>query len=117
MADEVNEAGAGEEAAGVSSPRGKGFLAVGGSMFLHGLGQMMAGRYRRGVSWFLLSWELSATVLICAMVGSLMPMLIVLIPAGVVVSIWCLIDSYVVGRRSSRVIIGRPALRYLTGAA
>ena len=56
-------------------------------------------------------------MVICAMVSSLMPVLIVLLPLGIIQTIWCLIDSYIVGRRSPRAMLGRPLWRYLAGIA
>ena len=99
-----------------TSPRGKGFLALSGGTFLHGLGHVIAGRYRRGLFWFALSWGLVAINLICAMVRSLMPLLIVLMPLSFIATIWCLVDSFLIGRRSERRMLGRAGLRYLAGA-
>jgi signal peptidase I len=98
-----------------TSRRGKGFLAVSGSAFFHGLGHIFAGRYRRGLFWFALSWGLACVSVVCAMFRPLMPLLIVLIPLGCIVSIGCLIDAYRTGKRSERPMLGRPGFRYLAG--
>src|SRR5258705_12824896 len=99
-----------------TSPRGKGFLALSGGIFMHGLGHAIAGRYRRGLFWFALSWSLVAIDVICAMVRPLMPLLIVLMPLSFIATFWCLIDSFRTGRRSERPMLRSPGLRYLAGA-
>src|SRR5438034_11647891 len=94
----------------IPSRRGKGFLAVCGTLAVDGLGHLFAGRYRRGLFWFLLSWGLLALLISCAMVRALMPALIVLVPVGALLTVWCIIAAYLVGRRSPRPMLRFPAL-------
>jgi len=115
MSTESTQSGIVDAPRAVASSRGKGFLAVCGSLFLHGAGHVIAGRYRRALFWFALSWGLVGFNLLCAMARPLLPLLIVLIPLSFLASLWCLIDSYLIGRSSKRSMLPGPALRYLAG--
>ncbi len=99
------------------SRRGKGFLAVCGSLFFNGLGHLFAGRYRRGIFWIVLTWLACVILVACAMFRVTLPVLILLIPISAIIPLWCLIDSYLIGRRSPRPMLRHPALRYLAGVA
>ena len=94
---------------------GKGFLAICGTWVLCGLGHVIAGSTRRGFLWLLAWLVVSAACMGALLVPALSPLLLALLPTQVVIILAALIDAFVVGRRSPRQMLGRPALRYLAG--
>jgi signal peptidase I len=99
------------------SGRGRGFLALAATVLIPGLGQIIAGEKRRGLKW------LGAFLLILATSGAtlffhrLFPAMVLLVPLQWIVVVAAWIDAYRVGKRSTRPMLGRPALRYVVGGA
>jgi len=94
---------------------GKGFIAVAASILLPGLGQLFAGRRRRGVMWFLASVAIGVTGLACLAHPATLPVAAGLTVMEIALAAAMLIDAFISGRQSNRRMLGRPWLRYLTG--
>jgi signal peptidase I len=95
---------------------GKGFLAVCGSLIFWGIGHAIAGRQRRGLVWFGISFLLGTVELIAITRPSLFPVLLVLVPLHLVIALAFLVDAFITGRKSDRPMLASPLWRYLVGA-
>jgi signal peptidase I len=99
------------------SLRGRGFLAVTASLLLPGLGHVLVGRIRRGLTWLAAVALLSACVVPAMTYASLTPALLVLFPTCVVLNIALLVDAYRSARRSPARLLRFPVARYFAGIA
>lgn len=99
----------------IRSSRGKGIVAVAGNLLCPGAGHFIAGQYYRALFWFLLSICVNSLIFVLMLYPTLHVSLIILVPAGVVVTLLCYIDAFFSGRRSSSHIIRSAAIRYITG--
>lgn len=97
------------------SKRGKGFLAVAGTLMLPGLGHLSAGRWRRAAGWFTAALVISALSVVALLTPALQPALLGILPAALLLQIACLIDAYRTGRHSPRPMLGSPLWRYAAG--
>jgi len=95
-----------------ASRRGKGAIAVAASIFVPGLGQIIAGERRRGLIWLTAYAAASAFIFATYVLPRLTPLLIVIVPLNFIMQIACFIDAYRVGHRSSRAMLGGPGRRY-----
>jgi signal peptidase I len=92
-----------------------GFLALGASFFLPGLGQLVSRRWRRGIVWLAVVITCQATTLFAVALPALVPALLVLLPLTFLVQLWMWIDSFRCGQRTHAPILGRPFINYPVG--
>jgi signal peptidase I len=94
---------------------GKGFLAVCGSLSFWGIGHSIAGRPRRGLVWFGISFVLGTAELIAITRPSLSPSLLALAPLHVLIFLAMVVDAFITGRKSDRPMLSSPVWRYVAG--
>jgi len=94
---------------------GKGFLAACGTFLLPGLGHVFAGRTRRGLLWLAASLFSTVGSFAALTVPGLMPLIFLSLPAQIAVFLAALVDAFLLGRSSTRPMLGRPEWRYLVG--
>jgi signal peptidase I len=97
------------------SRRGKGFLAICGTVLFPGIGHWIVGSNRRGMYFFLAAILNNLLVIATLLVPRLLPLLFFVLPAGVVLAVLAYIDAYLAGRRSNRTLFQWPIVRYLIG--
>jgi signal peptidase I len=100
-----------------ASRRGKRALAVAASIFVPGLGQIIAGERRRGLKWLATYIAAFAIIFATCVLPRLTPLLVVIVPLNFSIQLACFVDAYRVGHRSSRAMLGGPGRRYLVAVA
>ena len=96
---------------------GRGFLPAAASLYLPGLGQLIAGERRRASLWFA-AWLACVIVsMLMLAVPALVIGLVVMVPAQLVLTLACVVDAFRRGRASQGRMLGPPVLRYLAGVA
>jgi len=102
----------------VPAPRshfGNGFLAAAASLWLAGLGHVLARDPRRAVKWFAAVAIWMTTYFLAAAVPSLVPALIVIVPLGMLLMLACVVDAWRTGRRAEVPRFGTSAMRVIIG--
>jgi signal peptidase I len=97
------------------SRRGKGFLAMCGTVIWPGIGHVIVGESKRGLGWFLISFTIAAAVWLALWFPFLVAALILLIPLEVITCLLCLFDAYRYGRKSQKHLMGSAIARYGAG--
>lgn len=96
---------------------GTGFLPATASLYLPGLGQLIAGDRRRAAVWFVAWLVLLAASVATLVAPALFIAIVVVAPLGAVFTIACVVDAFVRGRKSPKRMLDRPLLRYVAGVA
>ena len=96
-------------------PWGKGFLALAGTVVFPGLGHLMAGYRRRALFWFGMLVCVSAVFYAALLWPRFLPGLLVILPVSGLLAVGSYVDAFLCGRRSTRPMLGRPAVRYVFG--
>jgi Na+/melibiose symporter-like transporter len=76
------------------SKRGCGFIAVCVGLVVTGLGQALAGRFRRGLIWFIGCVMINAALLGAVLLPRLLLTLLVFFPLIIVWNLASLVDAY-----------------------
>src|ERR1043165_5688281 len=97
------------------SRRGKGFVGLAGGLFFPGLGHLVIGRRHRALAWITIAIVVDALCLCAMSIPRFVPALIVLLPLQLILTLMCLLDGYICGRRMPGDFLRRPILRYLLG--
>lgn len=105
-----------ETAPPMNSPRRIGFLAFGATLFIAGLGHLLAGFWKRGLVWFAIGTSFLAANLLAAAIPAAVPALVVLIPLNAIAQLWMLIDAFRCGRRANAPRLGKPWINLPAGA-
>jgi len=95
----------------------KAILSLAASLFLPGLGHVLAGRRRRGLVWFGVLVAFTGIGLIVMAIPSLLPALIVPFAVQPVLVVWLWCDAFLAGLRSQQRMFPHALLRYVTSAA
>ncbi|HEX3356261.1 MAG TPA: signal peptidase I [Tepidisphaeraceae bacterium] len=95
--------------------RGKGFIAVCGTILCPGLGHFIIARPRRSAGWIAFLLCLFAAALTALWFPVLAPALILLVPASAIGLVACMIDAYLCGRNLTGNLLNGPPLRYIVG--
>jgi signal peptidase I len=98
------------------SPHGLRFLAVCGSLLWPGLGHLLVGHRRRALGWFGIGLLISAVGLICICSPSLAPLLAIIVPVTVLVTLAMLVDAFRTARIGQAARVPTAVLRYGIGA-
>ncbi len=90
-------------------------MAMGLTMLVPGLGQLAAGRARRGLIWFAIWLALFCVTLTAAIWPVMVPVVFVSIPLAFLVLITGWVDAFRIGALSKRPMLNQPQTRYLLG--
>src|SRR5437667_7949008 len=97
------------------SRRGKGSIAVCGTILCPGLGHLIVSRPRRALGWVGVLLAALSLVVITLRFVVLAPVLVLLVPAWVVLYVACLLDAYLCGRQLAGNLLNGPVVRYFAG--
>ena len=94
---------------------GTGFLPAAASLYLPGLGHLVAGRPRAAAGWFATYLALALLVIASFAVPAAVPALIVLVPLSAAFQLSCAAHAFRTGVRHGGRMLGHAPLRYLAG--
>jgi signal peptidase I len=96
-------------------PRRIGFLSLCASIYLPGLGQLLAGNVRRAGVVFGVYLAMALIFVLLMATPALVPAVIVILPIGLVFNLWNLVDGFRCGHRAPAGVMGHPAIKYPLG--